>query len=127
MKILGIDYGEAKIGLATSEGEIAEPLGMIEIRNWGLGIGNICRKEKVEKIVVGISEGKMAEKTREFGERLREITGLLVEFWEETLTSKEAVKKMIEAGKARRRRKMDEHAVAACLILQDYLDNLPNG
>lgn len=127
MKILGIDYGEAKIGLATSEGEIAEPLGMIEIRNWELGIGNICRKEKVEKIVVGISEGKMAEKTREFGERLREITGLLVEFWEETLTSKEAVKKMIEAGKARRRRKMDEHAVAACLILQDYLDNLPNG
>lgn len=127
MKILGIDYGEAKIGLATSEGEIAEPLGMIEIRNWELGIGNICRKEKVEKIVVGISEGKMAEKTREFGERLREITGLLVEFWEETLTSKEAVKKMIEAGKARRRRKTDEHAVAACLILQDYLDNLPNG
>lgn len=127
MKILGIDYGEAKIGLATSEGEIAEPLGMIEIRNWELGIGNICRKEKVEKIVVGISEGKMAEKTREFGERLREITGLLVEFWEETLTSKEAVKKMIEAGKARRRRKMDEHAVAAALILQDYLESLPNG
>ncbi|TSC54432.1 MAG: conserved hypothetical protein TIGR00250 [Microgenomates group bacterium LiPW_16] len=113
MKILGIDYGEAKIGLATSEGEIAEPLGMIEIRNWELGIGNICRKEKVEKIVVGISEGKMAEKTREFGERLREITGLLVEFWEETLTSKEAVKKMIEAGKARRRRKTDEHAECA--------------
>lgn len=127
MKILGIDYGEAKIGLATSEGEIAEPLGMIEIRNWELGIGNICRKEKVEKIVMGVSEGKMGEKTREFGERLGEITGLPVEFWEETLTSKEAIKKMIEAGKAKRKRKTDEHAIAAALILQDYLDNLPNG
>jgi len=124
MKILGIDYGEAKIGLAISEGEIAGPLQVVSSK---YQVASICQREDVDKIIIGISEGKMAEKTRQFGEELRKITGLPVEYWEETLTSQEAVKKMIEAGKAKRRRKTDEHAVAAALILQDYLEKLPNG
>lgn len=127
MKILGIDYGEAKIGLAISEGKIASPIGAIDTKIWKTGIGEICERENIERIIVGISEGKMAEKTKKFGQILEKTAGLPVEYWEETLTSKEAVKKMIEAGKARKRRKMDEHAVSACLILQDYLDNLSNG
>ncbi|MBI4999363.1 Holliday junction resolvase RuvX [Candidatus Gottesmanbacteria bacterium] len=123
MKILGIDYGEKKIGLAISEGKLAEPLGVFSIKYLVLSIKRICQKEKIEKIVIGISEGKMAEKTRNFAKELKQITGLSVEFWNETLTTQQAVKKMIEAGKAKRRRKLDEHAIAAALILQDYLDN----
>jgi putative Holliday junction resolvase len=123
MKILGIDYGEKNIGLAISEGEIASPLGAIDNKIWESGIREICQRETVDKIVIGISEGKMAEKTRQFGEELRKITGLPVEYWEETLTSKEAVKKMIEAGKPKMKKKLAEHAIAAALILQDYLDS----
>lgn len=128
MKILGIDYGEAKIGLAISEGEIAQPLGVIKIDSGNPEdsrnrIRQICGKENIDKILVGISEGKMAEKTKKFGRQIKEITGLPVEFLEEDLTSKEARRKMIEAGKAKRRRKIDEHAVAAALILERYLNN----
>lgn len=123
MKYLGIDYGEAKIGLAISEGEIAKPLEVCSIQYAVYSIKNICQREKIEKIVVGISEGKMAEKTRKFGEELQRVTGLPVEYWDETLTSQEAVKKMIEAGKPQMKKKSSEHSIAAALILQDYLDN----
>jgi len=122
-KILAVDYGEVKIGLAISEGEIASPFQIVKSKKQ---IVNICQEQGIDKIIVGISEGKMAEKTRKFGEELRKITGLSVEYWEETLTSKEAVKRMIEAGKGKRKRKLAEHAVAACLILQDYLDHTQN-
>lgn len=118
MKILAVDFGLVKIGLAISEGTLAEPLGIIDIRNWELGISRICQEQKIEKIVVGISEGKMAEKTREFGRGLGKTTGLPVEFQDETLTSKEAIAKMKEIGK----RVEDEDAISAALILQAYLD-----
>lgn len=122
-KILAVDYGEKKVGLAISEGLLAEPRGILNRSSIIHNLSSLCKKEKIKKIIVGVSRGKMAEKTRRFGRQLKEITGLPVEFLEEDLTSKEARRKMIEAGKAKRRRKIDEHAVAAALILERYLDN----
>ncbi|GAG09922.1 unnamed protein product, partial [marine sediment metagenome] len=84
MKILGVDFGEKKIGLAISEDFLAEPLGVIKAER---AIKRICQEQGIEKIVVGISEGKMAETTRDFGERLKSATGLSVEYQDETLTS----------------------------------------
>lgn len=124
MKILAIDFGEAKIGLAISEGEIAQPRGVVLISNFQSPISNLCRKERVEKIIIGISEGKMGEKTKKLGEEIRKLTGLPVEYWDETLTSQEARSKMNEAQKPRMKKKSSEHSIAAALILQDYLDNL---
>ncbi|MFZ5365715.1 MAG: Holliday junction resolvase RuvX [Patescibacteria group bacterium] len=115
MKILGIDYGERKIGLAISEGVLAEPLKIVKSNRQ---IVSICQKEGIEKIVVGISEGKMAERARKFGRGLGKITGLPVKFQDETLTSQEAVAKMKEIGK----RVKDEDAISAALILQEYLE-----
>lgn len=120
MKILAVDFGLAKIGLAISEGALAEPLGIIDIRNWELGISRICQEQKIEKIVVGISEGKMAERQKEFAKEIEKIAGLPVEFQDETLTTSEAIAKMKEIGK----RVKDEDAISAALILQSYLDNL---
>lgn len=120
MKYLGIDYGEAKIGLAVSDGEIAEPLGTISHISQ---IGQICQRNEITKIVIGISENKMAEKTKKFGKELENLTGLPVVYQDETLTSQMAVKKMVESGKAKMRRRIDGHAVAAALILQDWLDS----
>lgn len=130
MKLLGIDYGEAKIGLAISNGEIAEPYEVIKIANkqsfssnseWR--IKNICQQEKIEKIIIGLSEGEMAEKTREFGEEIKKITGLPVEYQDETLTSQKAVEKMNQSGKARMKKKSSEHSISAALILQEWLDD----
>lgn len=131
MKYLGIDYGQSHIGLALSNGFLAEPyenikyqISNIKNQNQSLKIiKNIVTGEKIDKIIIGISEGKMAGKTKKFGEVLKKITGLPVEYYDETLTSQEAVRKMIEAGKRKKTRKEREHNIAACLILQGYLDS----
>ncbi len=123
MAILGVDYGEAKIGLAISEGELAQPVGVIDINNWREEIARICQAQGVGKIILGVSEGQEAKKTREFGEELKNLTGLPVEYFDETLTSKVAVEKLNEAGKPRMKKKSSEHGFAAAIILQDYLDS----
>lgn len=118
MKILGIDYGRKKLGLALSEGFLAEPLGIIQRKNWETSLKMICEEQAVDKIVIGLVEGKMGEEIQDFTEEVNVIIGLPVEFQDETLTSHEAVAKMREIGKKIK----DEDAVAAALILQAYLE-----
>ena len=108
--------------MAISEGELAEPLGVIRITNYELRIANICEKEKIDKIVIGVSEGNMVTKQRRFGAKLVKITSLPVEFQDETLTSQDAIAKMIQAGKRRKFRRQFQDAVAAAIILQSWLD-----
>ena len=122
MNLLGIDFGEKKIGLALATGPLAEPIGVIKaIRDRQQSISRIkriCQEQEIGKIILGISEGKMAEKTKKFSQELGEIIGLPIEFQDETLTTNEAVAKMREIGK----RVKDEDAISAALILQAYLD-----
>lgn len=127
MKILGIDFGIAKIGLAIADNGLAQPIGVIEIGGGKRDVGGekirkICQKYQIEKIVVGLPEGRIIDEIKEFGEKLREITGLPVVFQDETLTTKEAIGKMIEAGKKKKYRQEKEDAFAAAIILQSYLD-----
>jgi len=133
MKILGIDYGLKRIGLAFSETGLAEPLSVIRhprktsprgrqssvIRK----IAGVCQKYGVEKIVIGLPEGEIATKVREFGKKLSFFTKLPVVFQDETLTSQDAIAKMIEAGKGRKTRKRIQDAIAAAIILQSYLNS----
>lgn len=118
MRILGIDYGKAKIGLAIADGPLAEPLGVLNTNQWEKGLGRIIQEQGIEKIVLGLSEGLMAEETKVFAKRLGEITNLPIDFQDETLTSQEAVVKMRQIGK----KDFEEDAVAAAIILQNYLD-----
>lgn len=122
MRILGIDFGEKKIGLAISEGMLAEPLGIISITNDQLPIIKLCQREKIEQIVVGLPEGRLAARVKKFASELAKLTGLPVEFQDETLTSQDAIAKMKEIGKKIK----DEDAIAAALILQSYLDKGEN-
>lgn len=119
MKFLGIDYGKAKIGLAISEGLLAEPFGIIKASAAPKRIVGVCREMSIQKIVIGISEGGMAEQTKKFAHELAKLTDLPIDYQDETLTSKEALAKMSEVGKNWK----DEDAVSAALILQTYLDN----
>lgn len=113
--ILGIDYGLAHIGLAISEGEIAEPWGTLKNSQIGQ-IGQICKKLNVTTIVVGVSEGKSGERARNFGKKLEDVLRLPVRFVDETLTSNEA-----DSGARKDKNKIHERAAA--IILQRYLDN----
>lgn len=126
MKYLSIDFGLAHIGLAVSFGSFAEPFGEISNKDPGTALGkikSICREEKIEQIIVGISEGGMAEKTKEFAKTLKKAIDLPIVFQDETLTSSLAKTKMIEAGTGRKKRSCD-HKIAAALILQAFLDSL---
>ncbi|MFZ5933125.1 MAG: Holliday junction resolvase RuvX [Patescibacteria group bacterium] len=135
MRILGIDYGRKKIGLATSFEGLAEPYGVIRVENEKealIKIAKIVRQEKIEKIVVGISEGEMGEEARKFSfslssslrRRRLPSPSLPVETYDETLTTKEAQRLSIEAGIKKGKRRRLEDAFAATLVLQSFLERL---
>jgi len=122
MRILGIDYGSRKIGLAltNSEGQFAAPHSVIINNHKTISIICALIKEKeVEKIVVGKSlnfkreENPIMKKIVPFSEELRKITGLHVILWDETLTT----------AAAQRTQEADTmlDARAAALILESYI------
>lgn len=114
MKILGIDYGKAKIGLATAEGPLAEPWKVVRPAE----IKKIIEKENFDKIVVGVSEGEMGEESKRFARALG------AETFDETLTSQDAQRLSREAGLSRKKRRGMEDAFAAAIMLQNYLDTV---
>jgi putative Holliday junction resolvase len=124
--LLGIDYGDSKIGLAISSGVVAAPLSVVRYKDQNellRRLKKISEEERAEKLVVGISEKDSEQKARDFGEKLSKHLGLPVEFADETLSSKDAQMLSIEAGIKRKKRKNMEDAFAAALILQGYLDS----
>ncbi len=126
MRILGIDYGKKKIGLAVSDGPLAEPLKVIRFKTKEEAIKKVekvVKVEQVEQLVVGVSEGKMGEESKRFGEKLKRTLDIAVEFQDETLSSIEAQRLSIEAGIKRKKRKEMEDAYSAALILQNYLSS----
>lgn len=110
------------MGLAMADGPLAEPLGIISAQNWESEIRRIIEEQKIEKIVLGLSEGEMGEKQKAFAKKLGETLGLPVELQEEILTTHDALSKMKEAGIHRPADQGNEDAIAAALILQAYLD-----
>lgn len=125
MKILAIDFGIRNIGLAISEGELAEPFRELKVKSTLEAFNQlkkICLENKIELLVLGLPQGKLVTKIKKFAKELRKQLNLPVVLQDETLTSKEAVKKMIEAGKPLKKRRKEKHIIAACLILQSYLD-----
>ena len=125
MQILGIDYGEKKVGLSYASSFLAEPLMVIRFENQSelfKKIKKIISDYKIQKIVVGVSEGASAQKSMEFGYFLEEKLNIQVDFEDESLTTEEANLLSREANVTRSRRKSLEDAFAATIILQKYLD-----
>jgi putative Holliday junction resolvase len=127
MKILGIDYGRRKIGLATATTTLAEAYKVVRVESVPDAVEKvkkIAESEGVEKLVIGVSEGKMAKETKNFAKELKIRLKLPVEFQDETLSTQEAQNLSIEAGLTKKKRKRLEDAYSATLTLQNYLDNL---
>ncbi len=128
MNYLGIDYGTSKVGLALSEGEIARPYMILRIEDLSKLLGKIrqiCVNEGVTEIVLGFpSQDKhsaMAYKILEFESQLSQKLDLKIHLQDETLTSYQALRMMIDSGKKQRKRHQED-SFAAAIILQDYLD-----
>lgn len=129
MKILGIDYGRRKIGLsvADTKSKLAQPLKVLKVetnKDAFIKLKKVVDNEAVEKLVVGISEGKMADETKIFVKGLIDKVQLTVILHDETLSTQKAQELSIKAGIKRKKRKALEDAYASAVMLQDYLDEL---
>lgn len=135
MRTVAFDLGDARIGVALSDslGIIASGYETyVRAKNdEERDLSYLCRLIKEKEcgtIVVGLavnmdgSEGERAEMYRAFGEKLRERTGLPVEYEDEKLTTYEAEEILKERGLSRAERKKIIDRTAACIILQEYLD-----
>jgi len=124
MKYLGIDFGLKHVGLAVADGPLAEPFGEKKYSQQGKlfnYLNSLIIKQQIDKIVIGLPEGKLAGAVKNFGKKLTELTGREVFFQDETLSTQEAKLKLIAAHAPQKKRRFD-HSAAAALILQDYLD-----
>ena len=124
MRYLGIDFGLRRIGFAISDGELATPFTTIDVKgvqNAVNAIVDLSVKEKIEKIIVGLPEGRFGNTVLGFINALRK-KGLDVESADETLSSKKAIEKMLELNIPMKKRKVND-SEAAAIILQEYLDN----
>jgi putative Holliday junction resolvase len=124
MKLLAIDFGERRIGLATSDasGSLVTPRTVVERRRDDRAveeIAAIARREEVETLVVGLPRGAdgresaLAPRVRSFARKLERALPLPIVFFNEHLTSREA--------RSRFPRSVPEDAAAAAVLLEDYL------
>ncbi len=137
MRILGLDYGNRRIGAALSDelGWTAQPLTVINMHGHQEVLQEINKyivKYGIEKIVVGMpynmdgSKGKRAEITDAFIRFLKNNLDLPIISWDERLTTSQAENVLLEADMSRQKRKKVIDKMAAALILQSYLDSLSN-
>ena len=135
MRILSMDVGDKRIGMAISDvmGWTAQGIPTLERRNKKYDlefIRNVIEEYQPERIVVGLpknmngSIGPQGEKVKAFAENLKEHFKQEILFWDERLSTVSAHKVMIQGDVSRKKRKQRVDQVAAVLILQNYLDYL---
>ena len=133
MRILALDYGEKRIGLAISDelGWTAQGLPTLVRQGTKRDIAtlvDLVRDSNVDEVVVGLpyrqdgTLGLSGERVLVFIDRLSGQLSLPVTSWDERLTTKMAERLLIEGGVSREKRKLSRDRVAATLILQSYLD-----
>ena len=135
MRILAIDYGDARTGLAFSD-ELAILCGeAFTVEEWdperlAQRIADEVKKRSAGKIVLGLpknmdgSEGPRAEKCRNFAETLRGVTDVPIVMWDERRSSIEAHAILHANGKKEKKHRQTVDAVAASLILEGYLGSI---
>lgn len=132
-RILGLDVGDKRIGIALSDpgGILASPLIIIERTDDSDDLKEILKivqEREVERIIVGFPRlmsgavGSQAEKVQSFVEALQSHTNVPAELRDERLTTVTAVRLKQETGSKKKDRKMHYDAMAAAVILQDYLE-----
>ena len=132
-RLMGLDIGEKRIGIALSDplGWTAQGLESWTTRGETADLNHIIELAKqmaVTRFVAGLprnmngTDGAMTDKVRQFCGKLEEQSGIRVSYWDERLTTKAAQRILIEADVRRDKRKHVIDKLAACLILQSYMD-----
>lgn len=140
MRIMGLDFGAKTVGVAVSDPLLITAQGVEiirreredKLRRTLARIEELIGEYEVEEIVLGLPKnmndtlGDRAELSLAFRDKLERRTGLPVTMWDERLTTVAANRAMIEAGIRRKERAEHVDKIAACLILQSYLDKTKN-
>jgi putative Holliday junction resolvase len=135
MRIMGLDYGERRIGVAMSDlfGWTAQGLEVIDqkiVTDPMARIAELIKQYEVESIVVGLPKnmngtvGPSGEYCIAFAENLKQTLSLPVQLWDERLTTVSAERALLEADVSRRKRKLVIDKMAAAILLQSYLDSI---
>jgi len=135
MRILAIDHGSKRIGIAVSDElkMIAQPLEFILAAPFPAflaRLNELINEKEVELIIIGMprnmdgSYGPAAQKVEEFVEALKDLVSMPVKLWDERLTSAQANRVLIQGNVRRDKRKEKVDAMAAAILLQSYLDGL---
>lgn len=133
MKILAVDYGDARTGLAISDASelLATPLPQIEEKSMNkaaVAILEACKTQNAQMIVVGLprnmdgTEGSRAQKTRKMAAILERDGTLPVYFWDERRTTVTAAAQLSEAGTFGQKRKAKLDSVSAAVILDSFME-----
>ena len=133
MRVMAIDYGDARTGVAISDatGMLAGSATVIHSRDAQRvldELGKLIQSHHVDELVMGFprnmdgTEGPRAQLYRDFARQLEEASGLPVVLWDERRTTVDAHRILFEAGQNAKKRKKTVDAVAASLILEGYLD-----
>ncbi|HEY3855775.1 MAG TPA: Holliday junction resolvase RuvX [Verrucomicrobiae bacterium] len=133
MRVLGIDHGTKRVGLAISDemAMIAQPLDYLDAQPTAKLLSSLCEiitQREVGEIVVGLprnmdgSYGPAAAQVREFAAALQQVVTVPIKMWDERLTSTQANRVLIQGGVRREQRKLKVDQTAAAILLQSYLD-----
>lgn len=134
-RILGFDYGKARIGIAVSDERkiIASPLLTVEAEHLDVEsarkiLPQVSRLAPFDRLVVGLplllngKEGEMAMQAKKFAKYLEQVFNVPVVFWDERLTSSQVERLLKECSQKRKDRAKSSDTLAATVILQNYLD-----
>lgn len=132
---MGVDYGDARTGLALNAGSFAFGAGCVRaegMRRTAEEVAAAAAEKSAELIVVGNpinmngTEGPRSEKCRAFAKMLGELSGIPVELYDERLTTVSAHNIMSELNVRGKKRKDNVDELSATIILQDYIDRHKN-
>ena len=124
-RILAIDYGLKKTGIAFFDGNLVEPLEVIRNPDQQKVVSRVCQlvdSLDVDQIILGIPEsGRLVAAIRSLGQNLLGVTNIPVKYHQETLTTQAAIDRIKLIGGSRKKRQ-NEDAIAAGLLLEDFLE-----
>ena len=137
MRILALDHGTKRIGVAISDELklIAQPLEFVPAEPFPAFLARLkelLAEKEVELVLVGMPRnmngtyGPAAAKVEEFIKQLREAIGVPIKTWDERLTSAQANRYLIEGNVRREKRKEKVDQMAAAILLQSFLDSRPS-
>lgn len=131
MRILGIDYGQKRIGMAMSDPLkiTSQPMPFLpNDKNMWANLKKFIEENEISEIVIGLpitmkgTDSEMTVEVEKFSKELESIVSMPIILQDERLSTMESEKFLIAANVSRDKRKLVRDSMAACIILQDYLE-----